>query len=331
MFAIVEYEKAQVLFLGHRVRRYLPRCGSGRRSPSQQASSLTAFSTSGRSSSPPIDASHGAFSRSVDFQNLVGAEAAEVNGFIAQATKGRLTNRHQVPPRQRHTLQGDVARAFKSSNTVHRTFHLLDSTTALVPFLSDPGRHFVASFDIDGVAFKVLQLFYKSDDDQVDSGAPRFCMLRDQKGLRDILRMAVTEPGFVTRCMPRTTQTVSRCMVPKFKFSYRFDAGAALAQLGFGALFDPLTTDLSRMAVNREHAAREALRCEVEVDEEGTMAVEGIPGYSPRFRPPKPLNFQAEHPFMFAIVEYQQNWSNPTLEYGNAKVLFLGHVMDPSN
>jgi len=65
--------------------------------------------------------------------------------------------------------------------------------------------------------------------------------------------------------------------------------------------------------------------CAVEVDEEGTTAVAAMyaatrPTYSPPERPPPPpMRFVADHPFMFAIVEYEK-----------AEVLFLGHVMDPS-
>ncbi|KAF0893703.1 hypothetical protein E2562_029383 [Oryza meyeriana var. granulata] len=82
-------------------------------------------------------------------------------------------------------------------------------------------------------------------------------------GLRDIVRVAVTEPDFVMRCLPRSEQVVSPCMVPKFKFS-----------------FDPLAADLSRMAVN---APPEVLflsammqKFAVQVDEEGSTAVEAM-------------------------------------------------------
>uniref|UniRef100_A0A0E0DGM0 Serpin domain-containing protein n=1 Tax=Oryza meridionalis TaxID=40149 RepID=A0A0E0DGM0_9ORYZ len=241
-------------------------------------------------------AAHGAFTRSVDFRNQADAVAAEVNGFISQTTNGCLTN--VIPPGTlRCVWFGDQA-----------LFHRLDDTRVRVPFLSDPGMHYAAKFEFHGLEFKVLQLFYKmvGRDGQVDFGfgAPCFCMLvflpikRD--GLRDVLRMAVTEPDFVMRCVPRSRQIVTPCKVPKFKFSSQLDAGGALAQLGLGAPFDP-------------HAARGALRCAVEVDEEGTTAVEAMyspssPGYSPGYQPPRPppMSFVAEHPFMFAIALFHR-------------------------
>jgi serpin B len=63
--------------------------------------------------------------------------------------------------------------------------------------------------------------------------------------------------------------------------------------------------------------------CAVEVDEEGTTAVAATYSFlSPTglwSPPPPPMSFVADHPFMFAIVEYEK-----------AELLFLGHVMDPS-
>uniref|UniRef100_A0A0E0PBZ8 Serpin domain-containing protein n=1 Tax=Oryza rufipogon TaxID=4529 RepID=A0A0E0PBZ8_ORYRU len=278
-------------------------------------------------------AAHGAFPRSVDFQNQANAAAAEVNRFISQATNGRLNNTISpgtfgsstkcVLANAMH-FKATWGRKFESYDTQRRRFHRQDGTRVTVPFLSDPRTHYAARFD--GLGFKVLQLFYKmvGHDGQVHFGAPCFCMLvflpikRD--GLRHLLRMAVTEPDFVMR------QEVSPCMVPKFKFSSELDARGALAKLGLGAPFDPLAADLSRMAVSvntppeRLYVSAMRQKCAVEVDEEGTTAVEATysccsPTYSrPESPKPRPMSFVAEHPFMFAIVEYEK-----------AQVLFLGH------
>jgi len=129
------------------------------------------------------------------------------------------------------------------------------------------------------------------------------------------------------RCAPRREQEVCPCKVPKFKFSFAFDAVNALCQLGPSAPFAD-GADLSGMVSNMppEGLYVSAMRqtCAVEVDEEGTTAVAATysflsptgPCWSP---PPPPMRFVADHPFMFAIVEYEK-----------AELLFLGHVMDPS-
>lgn len=65
-------------------------------------------------------------------------------------------------------------------------------------------------------------------------------------------------------------------------------------------------------------------RAEIEVDEEGTTAAAVTsPAYSstsPIYRDsPLVVEFVANRPFLFAIVEYE-----------NGEVVFLGHVLDPS-
>ena len=198
-----------------------------------------------------------------------------------------------------------------TNNTVHRDFLRHDGRPPVwVPFLSAAGRQYAESFDAPGLGFKVLQLFYKmvGRDGRLDFGAPCFSM----------------------RCVPRRQQLVCPCMVPKFRFSCKFDARNALRQLGLSAPFDKDVADLSGMVSNMppEGLYVSAVRqtCAVEIDEEGTTAVAAMyfassPTYSPPAKPPPPpMSFVAEHPFMFAIVEYEK-----------AEVLFLGHVMDPSN
>ncbi|XP_044970371.1 putative non-inhibitory serpin-10 [Hordeum vulgare subsp. vulgare] len=226
------------------------------------------------------------------------------------------------------------SRKFDRSDTVRGDFHRLDGTSVRVPFLCDPGMQYATSFNDHG--FKVLQSFNKmaGRDGKLDPKAPLFSMLvflpHRRDGLRDLLRLAVTEPDFVMRCAPRREQMVAPCRLPKFRFSFRFDATDALRGLGLAAPFDPLAADLSgavsNMPMEGLYVSAVEQMCAVEVDEEGTTAVASFythtsPTYSPCMRPPPPpMSFVANHPFLFAIVEY-----------GKGEALFLGHVVDPSS
>ncbi|TVU30995.1 hypothetical protein EJB05_22656, partial [Eragrostis curvula] len=269
---------------------------------------------------------HAAVARSVDFVNDPAAAAAEVNGFVEQATAGRIRD---LVSADAFGGGGDVgamptavvlangvhfkatwARRFEPEATVYDYFDCGDDrfTPFRVPFLSDPGEHYAEAFD-DG--FKVLQLFYKmtGPDGRLHRDAPCFCMLLflpddPQDGLAALLRLAAADPEFVMRCVPRREQEVSPCMVPKF---------SSIMPLG-GEEEERLYVSALGMA------------CAVEVDEEGTTAVASTcVCYSPTdavYRsppPPPPVSFVADHPFMFAIVEYDKG-----------EVLFIGHVMDPS-
>ncbi|CAM0903627.1 unnamed protein product [Alopecurus aequalis] len=256
---------------------------------------------------------HGAVARSLDFQNQHEAAAAEVNALIAATTRGRIRN--LVSP---DSLSGGDAKIVLA-NAMH--------------FKATWAENFDDGDDGLG-GFKVLRCLYKTVGPHDRRSAPRFSMLvflpHRRDGLRDLLRLAVSEPGFVTRHAPRQLQVVRPCMVPKFKFSHRFDARDALCGLGLAAPFDPVAADLSGAVSNMplmEGLCVSSVEqmCAVEVDEEGTTAVASFysptcPSYSPGQRsPPPPMSFVADHPFLFAIVEDDK-----------AEVMFLGHVVDPS-
>jgi serpin B len=267
--------------------------------------------------------------------------AAEVNALVAETTRGRI--RDLVSPDSLNRGDAKIvlanamyfkatwAERFDPTDTVHQDFHRLDGTDVRAPFLSACGMQFAGSFD-DGPGFKVLRCRYKPAGSFHHPG-PRFSMLvflpHRRDGVRDLLRLAVAEQGFVTRHTPRQLQVVSPCMVPKFKFSYRFDAKDALCGLGLAAPFDPVAADLSGAVSNMPpmeglFVSSVEQMCGVEVDEEGTTAAASFyspssPSYSPgQPSPPPPMNFVADHPFLFAIVED-----------GKGDILFLGHVMDP--
>jgi serpin B len=288
---------------------------------------------------------HQAVTRSVDFKNRPAEARAEVNRFVERATKGRLPNilstdlavtrDTKIVLANGLHFKATWARRFDPSDTVPHDFFRRDSRPVRVPFLSDAGMQCAESFDDPGLGFKVLQCFYKmaGRDGRLDPRAPCFCMLiflpHRQDGLVDLLRLAVTQPDFVMRCVPRREQMVCPCMVPKFKFSFKFDMANALRKLGLSAPFDVGVADLSGMVSDMPpeglYVSAMGQKCAVEVDEEGTVAVASTYSYlsptycPPASPPPRPMSFVADHPFMFAIVEYEK-----------AEVLFLGHVMDPS-
>ncbi|GJN02230.1 hypothetical protein PR202_ga19560 [Eleusine coracana subsp. coracana] len=249
---------------------------------------------------------HAAVARSVDFRTRPAAAAAEVNAFIERATAGRIRNLLVSPDAAKVKGNGGKvvlangmhfkatwARRFDPADTVRELFHLGDGYTSVrVPFLSDAGVQYAVTF----VGFKMLQCFYKmtNREGRLDHRAPCFCMLvflpHRRDGLPALLRLAVTEPDFVMRCVPRREQLVRLCMVPKFRFEFRFDARRALRELGLAAPFDPDAADLSGMVANAPpegmYASAVRVACAVEVDEEGTTAVAFMheptsPGYSP--------------------------------------------------
>ncbi|CAL5030823.1 unnamed protein product [Urochloa decumbens] len=274
--------------------------------------------------SSAASSAHRAVARSVDFRNRPAAAVAEANAFIERATAGRLRgvlSEDAIGPTTRVVLANGLhfkakwARRFYDT-TARREFLRHDGRPVPVPFLSDPGMHYAESFDAPAPGPGV-------------QGPPAILQDGGRDGLAGLLRLAVTRQDFIMRCVPRREQVVSPCMVPKFKFSTRMDLASTLCRLGLTAPFDKDAADLSGMVSNMPpeglYVSGVGQSCAVEVDEEGTEAAAATytacsPTYSPPENPPPPpMRFVADHPFMFAIVEYEK-----------AEVLFLGHVMDPS-
>ncbi|CAL5015743.1 unnamed protein product [Urochloa decumbens] len=270
--------------------------------------------------------SHRSVTRSVEFMNWPAEARAEVNSFVNRATAGRLPRILSHDMVTRHTrvvlanalhFKATWARRFDPSDTFPHDFHRRDGRAVRVSFLSDAGMHYAESFDAPGMEFNVLRCFYKmvGRDGRLDHRAPCFCMLvflplpHAHDGLAGFLRLAVTEPEFVMRCAPRRDQLVSPCIVPKFRFSFRFDVKDALRRLGLSAPFDRAGADLSGM-VSSDMPPDEGLyvsamgqECAVEVDEEGTVAVASTysrvvsPTCPSQEPPPPPMSFVADHPF----------------------------------
>jgi serpin B len=129
------------------------------------------------------------------------------------------------------------------------------------------------------------------------------------------------EPEFLEKHIPMRTIPVGQFKVPKFKISFGFEASDLLRGLGLQL---PLSeeADLSELV---DSPLGQNLRVSsifhksfVEVNEEGTEAAAAttIKIMLMSYRPP--VDFVADHPFLFLIREDT-----------TGVVLFVGHVVNP--
>ncbi|XP_026385074.1 serpin-ZXA-like [Papaver somniferum] len=121
--------------------------------------------------------------------------------------------------------------------------------------------------------------------------------------------------------------------VPKFKILFDFEASRVLKEVGIDLPFDRYKSELTEM-VNSSDATSKCSqlcvenvfhKCFVEVDEKGTEVVAATAALwsmmasNSRSRvPPPPVDFLADHLFMFIIREKK-----------SGVVLFMGHVLNP--
>ncbi|KAF0897904.1 hypothetical protein E2562_001615 [Oryza meyeriana var. granulata] len=219
-----------------------------------------------------------------------------VNDFVSDATRGLI--RDVLPPGSVDSstvavlanavyFKGTWSLPFHPWATFHAPFHLLDGTAN----------------DGDGVhraAFYMLLLLPDSND---------------TLKLADFYDMAVTTPEFIKKHTPAAKVPVRRFMVPKFKF----EASPDMQKLGVTRAFGG--GDFSGMMTGGEGLSIIVVyhQATIEVDELGTVAAAAtavVMNGCGSARPP--IDFVADWPFLFAIVEEI-----------TCAVLFLGHVVNP--
>ncbi len=110
--------------------------------------------------------------------------------------------------------------------------------------------------------------------------------------------------------------------LPKFRSEASLDLARPLAGLGMKAAFGP-SADFSGIAEGVPLWISQVIhRAVVRVDEEGTeaAAATALPaGATERPATKPPVEFRADHPFLYAIQDLR-----------TGAILFLGHVVDPS-
>ncbi|KAF7088012.1 hypothetical protein CFC21_091166 [Triticum aestivum] len=275
---------------------------------------------------------YGATAESVDF--VSGAEQARLrmNAFVADATK-QLIHDLLPPGSVDSTTVVVLANAlyFKGVwshpfDVFTAPFHVPGDTTVGVPSMTTGRSQYIALYP----GFRALKLPYKNDASWQADAFYMLILLPDSGtlSLADLYDKAVSMPEFIRKHMPVEEVPVGRFMVPKFKFTFGFEASSDMQKLGVTRAFSG--GDFSGMVsigVNDEHGrvsiSRVYHKATIEVDEQGTVAAAAtvilLDGAAlEESEPPHLVDFVADRPFLFAVVEER-----------TGAVLFLGHVVNP--
>ncbi|KAM3364670.1 hypothetical protein ACQJBY_014807 [Aegilops geniculata] len=148
-------------------------------------------------------------------------------------------------------------------------------------------------------------------------------------GLWGLLDTMASRPGFLHDYLPEQRIALREFQIPKFKLSFHGSVAAVLKKLGLalpfcqqGNLSDMVEDDGSGLPIVVDDVIHKAV---VEVNEEGTeaaaatMVVQGLGCAMPSPPTPPRVDFIADHPFAYYIVEE-----------ATGAVVFAGHVADPS-
>ncbi|KAF7033544.1 hypothetical protein CFC21_044627 [Triticum aestivum] len=213
---------------------------------------------------------------------------------------------------------------FPENLTEKHEFHRLgDADPVDVPFMTPPGE--CKLFVSHGKGFKVLKLPYKVATPAAMSSRYSMCVFLpdDNDGLHAMVTALAEAGGSLLDHVPKHRSSVRKLMLPKFKMSFFCRLTKVLQGLGLRDAFSE-SADLSGLATKIDCDVRldEVFhKAVLEVNEEGTVAaactaVTGRVKQTAR----RPLQFIADHPFAFYIVEEV-----------SGSVVFAGHVLDPSS
>ncbi|XP_037433983.1 putative serpin-Z12 [Triticum dicoccoides] len=273
---------------------------------------------------------YGATAESVDF--VSGAEQARqrVNAYVADATKQLI--RDILPPGSVDSSTAVVlanALYFKGAwshpfDVSTAPFHVPGGTTVGVPSMTTGRSQYIALYP----GFRALKLPYKNDVLRQADAFYMLILLPDSGtlSLADLYDKAVSTPEFISKHTPVEEVPVGQFMVPKFKFTFGFEASSDMRNLGVTRAFSG--GDFSGMVSGGDGHGRVSIsrvyhKATIEVDEQGTVAAAAtvvlMDGTSLEERePPHLVDFVADRPFLFAVVEER-----------TGAVLFLGHMVNP--
>jgi serpin B len=280
--------------------------------------------------------------READFRKSPDELAGEINEWVSNATKGRIThlvNREELLPNSVDMTEPFClllsaiyfrcpwAQQFWPLSTRQESFFRLDGTVVSVPMMHSFGSDYRY---MEGADFQVLELPYE--------GAPITMIVflpRKVDGLREF------ESGLTVESMAARIGELSEwprgvnVSLPKMSMRPRLDLAPTLKAIGLNMAFErkskPRDLFFGILGRKSDVAAEPALfltkvihDTRLDVTEVGTEAVGSITiqmssSVALSGEENKPRVFRADHPFMFIIYHKPSGC-----------ILFMGRVTDPS-
>ncbi|XP_047323272.1 serpin-ZX-like [Impatiens glandulifera] len=270
----------------------------------------------------------------VDFQTKAVEITGQVNAWAEKETKGLI--KEILPPGSVDSLskliltnalyfKGSWTDKFDASETEDRDFYLVNGNSVKAPFMtSSKKKQFVSTFD----DFKVLGLRYEQGQDKRSFSMYIFLPnSKEEGGLTALVEKLNSQPpGFLDRHLPYKKVEVGEFLIPRFKISFGFEASEVLKQMGLISPFTAggeLTEMVDDSSVGQQlYVSSIFHKSFVQVNEEGTEAAAASACVSTIMSSliidDDPIDFVADHPFLFIIREDE-----------TGVILFIGQVFNP--
>lgn len=257
----------------------------------------------------------------VDFATAAESARQQVNDWVSDKTKGKITN--LIPPGLfNHMTRLVLVNAiYFKGNWIHQ---FKKAVTHPAPFFVTPDRQTQASLMnltdtfkyAENDSLQMLEMPYVGNDVSMAVFLPK-----EKDGLKEL--EASLTPQNLSDWLGQLRPRKINVFLPKFKMTQQFNLTQTLEAMGMTAPFSP-QSDFSGMDGSHNLFISAVVhKAYVDVNEEGTeaAAATGAVVEARAVRRPEPVPvFRADHPFIFLIRDTH-----------SGSILFLGRMMDPGN
>jgi serpin B len=264
-----------------------------------------------------VQGSYGAGLNEVDFVNATEASRRAINAWVEKETRDKikdLLKQGAVDPSTRLVLtnaiyfKGEWAKKFRKGSTADQPFRISETEKVQAPLMFQMGEfeHY------DGGDFQLLELPYAGYEVSMLVLLPK-----KVDGLADLEKRL--KPEQLAGWIKNMQTTTVRVTLPRFKLSGQFELKETLGDMGMPSAFSR-TADFSGMTGQRDlQISKVVHKTFVDVTEDGTEAAGATAVVIEKSSaPPKPVEFRADHPFIFLLRDDR-----------SGSILFLGRLVQP--
>jgi serpin B len=264
--------------------------------------------------------SYGAVLKEVDFVGDAPQAVRVINEWVELQTRDKIKGVLRPDDLSENTrlvltnaiyFKGNWLHKFLKKGTRPEAFHVTTDHSIKAPMMHRKGvcRH-VAAND-----FQILELPYAGEH-----LAMLILLPKKTDGLPELEKhLSAT---WLAEQVARLRQAEAIVSLPRFKLTRRYDLVKALSTMGISSAFDPTAADFSGMSGSTRKLFVSAVihKAFVEVNEEGTEAAAAtVVAEDAGADEPEPVQFRADHPFVFLIRDNR-----------SGSILFLGRVANPN-
>ncbi len=268
-----------------------------------------------------IQSNYGTVFQPVDFKTSPDAARTTINQWVEKQTNQKIKD--LIGPGVLNTttrlvltnviyFKGTWSDPFNKEATEPDQFHVSPTQFVMTPLMHGLGSYRY----YDGGTFQALELPYSGGDISMIIFLPK-----DVGGLATLEKSftAAAAAGWIQKLAPQDRVAVT---LPRFTTTQQLELSGALSAMGMPQAFSG-AADFSGIDGKPDFAISAAIhKAYIDVNEQGTEAAAAtsivMTATAMRYEPP-PIQFQADHPFIFLLLEKRMG-----------SILFLGRVADPT-